>query len=112
MSLLVRKQLEAKAAATAAAKPETILQRARASCPRGEYATMPVLGRVWIELPGESAVEEIEGATFAAMKLLELHPVPINANAYEGRRLALTLAWAVRDPDNHEERAGTQEQWL
>jgi hypothetical protein len=110
MTLLARKQAEAKAAAVTA-EPETMLSRARATTPRGELTTMPLLGPVWIELAGEMVVDEIEGAVFAAMKALDLPPNGINALTYDNRRTALTLAWAVRDPNNHEVRAGTQEQW-
>lgn len=109
MTLLAKKQAEAKAVATATA--DTLLQRARAATPRGELVTMPLLGSVWIELAGEMVVDEIEGAVFAAMKALELPPIELNALTYEARRTALTLAWAVRDPDNREVRAGTQDQW-
>lgn len=112
MSLVARKTAEARAAAANAAKPESLLARARATCPRGEETAMPTLGRVWVELPGEAIVDEIEGATFAAMKLLDLPATPINMPTYESRRLALTLAWAVRDPDNHAERAGSQDEWM
>jgi hypothetical protein len=93
------------------AKAETMLSRARASSPRGEFTTLPIVGRVWIELAGEAVVDEIESAVWSAMEALKLPPVPVNMRTYDGRRTALTLAWAVRNPDRIEERAGTQEQW-
>lgn len=113
MTLLASKQAAAKAA-PAPAKPETILARARAASPRGEYVEMPILGRVWVELAGELVVDEIEGEVFAAMAALGLQPVPTNMLTYDSRRTALTLAWAVRDPDSadHAVRAGTAQQWL
>lgn len=110
MTLLVRKQAEAKSAA--ATQADTLLSRARASTPRGEHVTMPILGRVWVELAGEMVVDEIEGEVYAAMAKLNILPTALNGATYDNRRAALTLAWAVRDPDNHDVRAGTQEQWL
>lgn len=110
MTLLVRKQAEAKSAAATAA--DTMLSRARASTPRGEHVTMPIMGRVWVELAGEMVVDEIEGAVYAAMDALKIAPTALNGATYDNRRAALTLAWAVREPDDHSVRAGTQEQWL
>lgn len=110
MTLLVRKQAEAKSAA--ATQADTLLSRARAATPRGEHVTMPILGRVWVELAGEMVVDEIEGEVYAAMAKLNILPTALNGATYDNRRAALTLAWAVRDPDNHTVAAGTQEQWL
>lgn len=110
MTLLVNRVAAAKSAASTAA--DTLLSRARSVTPRGEYVTMPMLGRVWVELAGEMVVDEIEGAVNAAMKALDIPPTALNGATYDSRRAALTLAWAVRDPDSHETRAGTQEQWL
>lgn len=110
MTLLVRRQAEAKTAA--ATQADTLLSRKRAATPRGELVTMPMLGLVWVELAGEMVVDEIEGATYAAMDALKIPFTAMNGATYDNRRAALTLAWAVRDPDNHEVRAGTQEQWL
>lgn len=110
MTLLVRKQAEAKSAA--ATQADTLLSRKRAATPRGELVTMPMLGLVWVELAGEMVVDEIEGAVYAAMDALKIAPTALNGATYESRRAALTLAWAVRDPDNHETKAGTSEQWL
>lgn len=90
---------------------ESMLARARGATPRGEYVEMPMLGRVWVELPGEMVVDEIEGAVFKAMADLGLPLTPVNAMTYNSRRLALTLAWAVRHPDRHAEQAGGVDEW-
>lgn len=90
-----------------------MLGRARATTARGELVDMPMLGPVWIELPGEHVVDEIEGAVFKAMSDLGMPLTPVNALTYGSRRTALTLAWAVRHPDQakREERAGTEAEW-
>ncbi len=104
-------------AAQPSAKPapstETILGRARAATPRGELVSMPAIGQVWVELAGEMVVDEIEAAVWKAMHDLGLPFNEINALTYDNRRVALTLAWAVRHPDpgKREERAGTQDEW-
>lgn len=92
----------------------TLFAQKRASTPRGEYVEMPMFGQVWIELAGEMAVDEIESAVFAAMEKLKIPLTAMSAMTYESRRLALTLAWAVRhpDPDKREVRAATQDEWL
>lgn len=110
MTILAAKTA-ATAAATQAAKPPSLLAQCRTQVPRGEFVVMPLVGRVWVELVGEQAVDEIEGATLAAMKAEGLEPVGMNALSYDSCRTALTLAWAVRDPENKGERAGTAEEW-
>lgn len=101
----------AKSAPGPAAPSETMLGRARAATPRGELVDLPIMGRVWIELPGEMIVDEIEGAVWKAMADLGLPLTPVNALTYGSRRIALTLAWAVRHPDRHDERAGSSSEW-
>lgn len=102
---------EKKAAAAAPVKPVSLLAQRRAQVPRGELVEMPLVGRVWVELVGEQAVDEIEGATLAAMKAEGLEPVALNMMSYDSCRTALTLAWAVRNPDNRDERVGADEEW-
>lgn len=101
-----------KIAAKAPPKADSLLAKARASCPRGEFVTLPVLGRVWIELAAEQVVDEIEGTVMRDMAELGLPPTVLNAMTYDSRRLALTLAWAVRNPDDIAEHAGTQAEWI
>jgi hypothetical protein len=96
----------------AAPKPATLFAKARAASPRGEFVTLPLFGRAWIELAGEAVVNEIEGAVFAEMKRLDLPLNAFNALTYESHRTVRTLAWAVRDPDNIAERFGTLDEWL
>lgn len=109
MTILAAKT--AAAAATQAAKPSSRLALARAQAPRGEFVEMPLVGRVWVELVGEQAVDEIEGATLAAMRAEGLEPVGLNALSYDSCRTALTLAWAVRNPDNKDEPFDTTDEW-
>lgn len=89
-----------------------MLSRAISGSPRGEYVTMPILGRVWLELAEGSTVDDIEGAVFARLAELGLQPIPINHRTMDSLRDRLTLAWAVRSPDDHSVRAGTQDQWM
>lgn len=110
MTILADKK-SAAAAKVAPAKVESLLARARAQAPRGEFVEMPLLGRVWVELVGEAAVDEIEGATLAAMKAEGLELLAMNMPSYDSCRTALTLAHAVRNPENKEERVGTAEEW-
>lgn len=100
-----------KSAAAAPAKAVTLLATRRAQVPRGEFVEMPLVGRVWVELVGEQAVDEIEGTTLAAMKAEGLEPIGLNMLSYDSCRTALTLAWAVRNPENKDERVGTAEEW-
>lgn len=109
MTLLAGRQAAAKAAP---AKADTLLGRKRAETPRGEFVEMPMLGRVWVELCGDLAVAEIESAVFSAMEALKIPQTPINFVTFNTRRIALTLAWAVRNPDKIDERAGTAEEWV
>lgn len=105
--------LETAAAQAASPSPaETMLSRARQSQPRGEYVTLPMVGRVWIELPGTEPLDEIEGAVYAAMAG---HGIPLTVTgspSFDNRLTALTLAWAARNPEDHEQRVGTRDQWL
>lgn len=110
MTILAQRTAAA-ATQAAPAKPASMLSRARAQAPRGEYVEMPLIGRAWVELVGEAAVDEIEGAVLAAMKAEGLDPVAMNALTYESCRTALTLAWAVRNPDDHVEHVGSIEEW-
>lgn len=108
MSLLVSKAAKV---AVAPSKPDSLFAQRRAATPRGAFVDMAFLGNVWIELPGDMAIAEIEGAVFSQMDALKLPPSVINAAAYGSRRLALTLAWAVRCPDLIAEPAGSQADW-
>jgi hypothetical protein len=101
------------AAAAVPAKQETILARKRAETPRGEYCVMPLFGRVWVELAGGIVLDEVESGVYAAMDEKKLAPTALNMRSYDQCRTALTLAWAVRnpDPDKREERAGTSDEW-
>lgn len=110
MTILADKKAAA-AAQKPPARPDSLLARRRAQVPRGEFVEMPLVGHVWVELVGEQTVDEIEGATLAAMKAEGLEPIGLNALSYDSCRTALTLAHAVRNPENKDERAGTAEEW-
>ncbi len=115
MSILSDKQaaaLRAKPAPAPAVPVGTILSRAYAASPRGEHVIMPILGRVWVQLAGELVEDEIESETLSAMKALGIPQTSFNSASYDQRRTALTLAWAVRDPDAHDVNAGSTEEWL
>lgn len=99
------------AAAAQAIKPASRIAQMRAQAPRGEFVVLPLLGRVWVELVGESAQDEIDGQTVAIMKSEGLDLIPLNGRAIERCRNALTLAWAVRNADNKEEKFDTVEEW-
>lgn len=109
MSMLADKK--AAAAKLPDPKIETMLSRKRASSPRGEFVELPFFGRVWVELVSEAVVDEIESAVWAIMKGHDLPPTGTNVLNYGGCRDALTLAWAVRNPDALDEKYGTQEEW-
>ncbi len=89
----------------------SLLAAARATCLRGELVTLPKFGKAWIELAGERAVTEIEGAVFAEMEALKLPPIGINARSYESCRHRHTLARCVRSEANHEIPWGSVEEW-
>lgn len=88
-----------------------LAQRRRSGIARGELVTLPVIGEVWIELPGVETTAEIDAAVFAEMDRLKLAPTPINGLTYAGERDARILAWAVRHPERRGERLGTLDQW-
>lgn len=110
MTILAAKNAAA-AAATQAAKRVSRIAQARAQAPRGEFVTMPLIGRVWVELVGEAAQDEIDGQTAALMKAEGLELIPLNGAAMERCRNALMLAWAVRDAGNKDEKFDTPEAW-
>lgn len=110
MTILAAKNAAA-AAAVQAAKPASRIAQARTQAPRGEAVTMPLIGRVWVELIGEAAMDEIDGQTAAIMKAEGLDLIPLNGRAIERCRNALMLAWAVRDADNRDQKFDTPEAW-
>lgn len=110
MTILAAKNAAA-AAAAQAAKPASRIAQARAQAPRGEIVTMPLLGRVWVELVGEAAQDEIDGQTVAILKAEGLELIPLNGHAIERCRNALMLAWAVRNADSRDEKFDTPEAW-
>jgi hypothetical protein len=99
------------APAAPAAEPG-MLAAARARSPRGEHVELPLIGRVWIELPGDLVVAEIEAATRAEMKRVGLDLDVVTSLSHASHQLARTFAWAVRRPDAITERADTTEEWL
>jgi len=111
MTILSAKNAAAQAAKMTPAESPGRIAAARVQAPRGEFVSMPLIGRVWVELIGEAALDEIDGAVAQIMKAEGLELVPLNGAAIERCRNALMLAWAVRTPDNKDERFDTAEAW-
>jgi hypothetical protein len=79
---------------------------------RGEEVVLPVLGRVWLELPGARQWQEIESEVRKEMRRLEVGDLHVGTAAQHETELALrVLAVAVRDPDRRDQRFGTLEEW-
>lgn len=73
---------------------------------------IPLLGRVWIELPGARAWQEIEAAIRREMTRLGVGEITVpNAAQWEAERALRVLAVAARDPDNHAIPFGSLEEW-
>lgn len=98
----------------AAAVPRASLlsTRTAAAPARGEYVTLPLIGRVYIQLLGHHVSNQVEGEVFEAMASAKLPPVPLHAWSYDMQRQARTLARAARDPDDHSQPFGPVEEWL
>lgn len=79
---------------------------------RGEEVELPMIGRVYMQLLGHQAANQVEGATFKAMEAAGLPPIALHAWSYDMQRQARTLAVAARDPDSRTEPMGTLEEWL
>lgn len=79
---------------------------------RGEDVTLPVLGRVRIQLPGARRWQEIEADCRRELARLEVPSDGIQAATMWEAELAMrVLAEAVRDPDDHAVAFGTLEDW-
>lgn len=92
----------------------TTLGRILSTGQRGEEVTLPVLGRVWIELPGSREWQEIEAAARRELRRLEVDPESIQgAPSYEAELALRVLSVAVRDPasDKRATAFGTLEEW-
>lgn len=109
MSHLSNKLAAAKA--PPAPTSDTKLAKWRSTNQRGAHVTLPLLGRVWVELCGDAEVTRIESDVYKEMEALGLAATTLNMLTYDACRTRLTLAWAVREEDRHEERFGTAEQW-
>lgn len=88
------------------------MRRVLAGGRRGEEVVLPVLGRVWIELPGARAWQEMEAAVRREMRRLEVGELGIETAAqYEAERALRVLAMSVRDADHHDVAFGSLEDW-
>jgi len=96
-----------------AAAAITKLAARRARVARGELATLPVYGQVWIQVLGPDALEAIESAVLKSMRQLEIPQTPLNLGTFNLSRFKRILAQAVRDDEDPTHRApfGTLEQW-
>lgn len=91
---------------------ETRLRRTVIGGRRGELVDVPILGSVWLELPGARAWQEIEAAVRVEMRRLEFGDLSLtNAAAYEVEMAIRVLTQAARDPDDHSQPYGTLEEW-
>jgi hypothetical protein len=79
--------------------------------PRGELVELPVLGPVWLQLIGHDDVQAIEAEVMKRMAAHGLEPVALNALSYDAERAVLTLARAVRSPDDRVTAFGTEAEW-
>lgn len=97
----------------AAAAPTTKLAARRARIARGELAELPAYGKVWIQVLGPDALEEIESAVLKSMRELEIPQTPLNMGTFNLSRFKRILAQAVRDDEDptHKAPFGTLEQW-
>lgn len=78
---------------------------------RGEDTTIPLLGKVRIELIGEIVRKDVDAAVYRAMATRGLEPNVFTSDLFESERATRTLAVAVRDPDDRTRPFGTVEEW-
>lgn len=78
---------------------------------RGDYAELPLLGRVWIELASHELLNQLEAEAAKAMEVLDVPLTGLTAGSYEAEKYVRTLAHCVRDESNHEVRFGTVAEW-
>lgn len=97
-----------------AAAAATKLSATMGKVARGDWAELPVFGRVWIQLNRHTASNSIEAATIKEMERVGIPLTAGFAGSAAPERNARILADGVRDPDDptHETRFGTEEQWL
>lgn len=93
--------------------PITPLRRLAVAGLRGEEVTLPILGRIYFELPGSREWQEIEAAVHREMKRLDFDDLRISANAiHHQTELALrVLAASAKDPNNHDQPFATLDEW-
>lgn len=80
---------------------------------RGEETTIPMLGRVYVQLIAHERVNEIESQTFQEMERLKLELNGLNAITFDTEKAVRTLAAGVFDADDpaHATPFGTVEEW-
>lgn len=78
---------------------------------RGELVDLPVLGPAWLQLIGHEDVQAIESDVMKRMAALGLELTPLNVLSYDAERAVLTLARAVRSPDDRAAPFGTEAEW-
>lgn len=78
---------------------------------RGEEVDLPVVGRVWLELPGAIRWSELEAAAHKATRELGHTEAIPYAYAYEAQVAVRALADATRELDDHDVKVGTLEEW-
>lgn len=101
------------AAAAAPASPvATHLARVVALGRRGEEVVLPVIGAVFMELPGARVWQSIEAEVRAELRRLEADPSDISSAAqYEAELAMRVLSVAAREPSDHAVAIGSIEEW-
>jgi len=98
--------------AAPASSISTNLKRITSAGRRGEEVNVPTLGRMFLEIPGARAWQEIEAAVACEMRRLEIGELSImTAGKYEVEQAMRVLAVAARDPDDRAKSFGTIEEW-
>lgn len=107
MTSIVGKQLNAPAQASS----QSLISKHIAAAVRGLDVDVPGIGRMYIELLGETARQEVEVEVERVMKAREVVLSPSNEERWEGERAIRTLARAARDPEVHDRPAGSVDEW-
>lgn len=100
-----------KAAGGTPPSPAASLLRRTFGVARGEVVDVPSFGRMYIELLGAVAAQEVESEVQREMTRLQLALDMRTEPRYELERAWRTLARAARDPDNHAALFGTVDEW-
>ena len=90
----------------------TKLSAARGNAARGEDVTLPIFGSVYAEIIGHTKSNKVEADTLEAMTKARIPLTGGFAWSVDLERKARTLAFAIRDPDDHSKPFGDVDEWL